>query len=396
MKITNMLDFYRAILKLGNLSVDSQNKIQAMVNDSAIPTLVNDRRLALPTTELLASVDNVNCEFFHPLSEHVLRGESAVLAKFRHCINTRLNFVLMGMSSGLLELVGSVAMHSKLKPEQSEILSAIKNVNADTVTKWSSIMKAMGLGNPEKCFVHIFLKRKAQINGKEYARAAIVTFPLYQELCGEGDKVFGVKVSKKERTAFKQLLEFMIKDVHVPHAYDVGSQSDIAPFLVALLNAVAQIALDNINPLIEMYGDVIEELKQWHYDDEWLDALSNLPSMMAEIRSVSVGRGDSPAAPTQPKPAAPASSIASMTFGKTQALQAPAPAPAQVAPGKASMDNFMREHPELARPAGFGSFGVPEKQRDLHAGTPRWASASSGTFNPKPSSGFGGFGRGRF
>ena len=154
--MTDLISTYKKILKTAGLISDKNGLISAEVNGSTVPYTVGGKRLVLPTRENMMNVSE-SC-VFHPLQENILKGESAVLSKFRRAINIRLNLVLGSLIGELLTLITSVGDHQKLTPDQSELLSVAPNADEETLKRFKDILKAMPLGNVEKCIVNIYLK----------------------------------------------------------------------------------------------------------------------------------------------------------------------------------------------------------------------------------------------
>lgn len=288
MKIINLYD---SILSTAGLKVDKDDMVSAVAGTTSIPFVVKGKRLVLPTKVHLSNPNKDSIAIFHPLSENTLRGESEVMARFRSAINTRMNYVVGCLSQELMTIATSVKMHSQLNPDQQELLSKLKNADEKTLAALQSILKAMSLDSKDKNFVHIYLKRGGMVAGKKYSRAAIVTFPLYEELCKSDKAVYGVTLRSKDKQSIIALLEFIFSDIQTPNSYDRGSYSDIAPFLDSLMLAVKSLASD-INTVIDAYEQFIPEANTYKYNDEWVETFDNLSQLLGEIRSIPMQAGN--------------------------------------------------------------------------------------------------------
>jgi hypothetical protein len=71
------------------------------------PLIISGARLVLPTREHLSLSDPENTLIFHPLHEHAMRGESAVVQHLRRMISTRLSVTTSAIMSSLLDTVAS-------------------------------------------------------------------------------------------------------------------------------------------------------------------------------------------------------------------------------------------------------------------------------------------------
>jgi hypothetical protein len=287
--MSKLNDFYKQILKLGGLVTDKDGLVSATIDDSTVPFTVKGKRLALPTKENMGKTADL--VIFHPLSENFLRGESEVMQRYRSAINTRLNYVLGCLMEEMLTLITSAGEHQKLTPEQSEVLSVAHEADEGTLTRFTQLLKAMGLGDKEKSFVNIYLKKTASIKGKVYKRGAIVTFPFYKELIKKEKSVYGVTLRIKDREAIQKLLEFIIPGIGEDDAYNQGSSGDVSPFLESLLKGLIGVAA-NINSIATSYKDFLALYDNYVYNADWVDTMENIHLLETEIRLVPMQAGN--------------------------------------------------------------------------------------------------------
>jgi hypothetical protein len=287
-----MLDLYKSILSTGGLSVDKDGMVSAKAGNTVIPFTVKGKRLVLPTKEHLSNSDWENRVIFHPLSENVLRAESDVMSRFRSAINTRMNYVLGCVMEELMTLATSVKMHSNLDPDQSKVLSVLKNADEKTLNALQSILKAMSVdSNKDKSIVHIYLKRGGTVGGKKYDRAAIVSFPLYEEILKSDKSVYGVTLRSKDKLSIQHLLEFIFPGIQTENSFNRGSFSDVAPFLDSLMKAVMALAC-SINTIVDEYDKILSEPEDFRYADDWVSVFDNLAQLLPEIRTVPMQAGN--------------------------------------------------------------------------------------------------------
>lgn len=390
-----IIDLYKSILSTASLIVDQQNMVSASMRGTTVPFTVSGKRLVLPTPEHLCNPDKSGIYLFHPLSENILGGESVVMEKFRHAINTRLNYVLGSLMDALLVLGISVGEHAKMSPDQSELLALTKEADEKTLTQYRALLKAMGMGDKEKCIVHMFLKRGGKVGGKTYNRAVIVRFPLYEELIKKEKTVYGVSLRNRDRETLIKLLEFLIPGIEVAHHYDKGSESDIGPFLDALMRGLMPMA-SRINSVVETYKAFLDKPEELLYEDDWVEVFDNLAQLLPEIRAIPMQAGNqgpvegkappvavpstpqfqvAPPAPVNPYPTpAPMSPVA-----PCQSTLAPS-APATTPSGGLDFHSILNKNPALAAmpvmggmPPGFGMQAPMSGPQALRAGVPVWA-----------------------
>ena len=297
-------DFYKSILSLGCLTADEAGLISAEMESTKVPLVVDSKRLVLPTREHMANPNKESIVLFHPLAENIMRGESDVMAKFRSAINIKLNFTIGTMLQEIIVLATSPGMHHKLKSDQFEFLALLKEADEKTLASFQQLVKSMSIGNVDKCFVHFYIKKNAVINGKNHRRGAIITFPLYEELCKSDTMVYGIKMRKKDHASLKAMLAYIFPKIDEKDTYSRGSLSDTAPTLDALLLGVLGVA-SHINSMVENFEGVIEDLSEFRYEDDWVAELDNLAQFTNELRLIPMQAGNEGGVaptPTQPTP----------------------------------------------------------------------------------------------
>ena len=380
--MSKLLDFYTHILNAGSMIVDENGLISAQVANATTPQSVGGKRLVLPTKEYMAKQDKSEIVLFNPLHENIMRGESEVMTKFRGNANLKLNYTLQTLLGHLLVIASSTGLHSQLKPDQFELISILKDVDEKTNETYKAIVKAMPLGNIEKCFVHIYIKKGANLQGKNHRRGAIVVFPLYEEITkaiNDGvSSVYGVKMRKRDLATFRNVLEKLFPGIAEANSYSRGSVSDTAPTLDALLQAVMSLA-SGINEIVDDYGHILEQLKDLRYNDEWVNDLNDLEKFAIDLRLTPMQAGNEGTLPvTQAAPVipqqiqnvapAPVAPVQQQWIPQQQqpvyapqqpAYGAPAPTPAVVttSTGKLDFAESVRRSPQLAAMAPAGGYG---------------------------------------
>lgn len=388
-----LLDLYKALLKTASFTVTEDNFVSRLLPDGkVIPATIKGKRLVLPTQEHLANpMDKV---VFHPLSENILRGESAVLEEFRSSLNIKLNVTIGMVAYQLLRIATSTGTHAKLTPDQSEFLSKVKHADEKTLEVFRKLMKAMDLTQSQKAFVSIYLKRGGLVHGKKHGRVGVVSFPLYDELAKGGHEIYGVKLRVKDIDSLKALFEYMIPNIGKKEAHNRGSDSDVAPYLDSLMKAFMTVA-GPLNDLVELFHNQLDDPKEGddedgptvsetlRFEDSWVESFDNLATMVPEIRLIPVQAGGEGApSKTAATPAphathAPAASPLPAALMNPQGFQ-PQPAqpwpsapvhapqgPVKTARGGLDFDSVLRSNPALA--AATGGYpqggGFPQQQR---------------------------------
>lgn len=338
-----MIDFYKSILNAGAMAADEQGLISAHVAEMTLPISVGEKRLVLPLTHHVANPNKSDIVIFHPLAENILRGESDVMAKFRTNVNLKLNMVVQDLIVQLIALSGS---NRQLKPEMLGLLSRVSDADDTMIENYRSLFKAMPFGNSEKCVVHIFIKKNAQLEGKTHRRGAIVSFPLYEELLTAKNTVYGVKMRKKDIANLKEILEGIFPGIEEKDRWSRPSQSDTCPTLDALLRAC--LALGScVNSIVEDFEEELVGVDVLRYDGDWVESAQNLAQFDAEVRMLPMQAGNdgTVAGNTAAAPATAQTTAA-------QHLQTPNPTPS----GLQAWD------PNAGRQSHYGGMYTPQQQ----------------------------------
>lgn len=394
-----LLELYTSMLKTAGMVVSDTGHVSGRLklgSTETTPVTVEGKRLVLPKREQLSNPDWENRVVFHPLSENILRGESKVVEKFRMALTLRINMVLGRIIQNLLTVAASKAVHPKLTPDQSALLAFTGHIDDKTVQHFDKIHDLISITDPTKSLVSIYLKRSGAVHGKKYKRAGIVTFPIYEDL-KKGDHVFGVKLRAKDREILTKLLEFIFPGIEEAEKYNRGSDSEVAPYVDALMKTMAGLA-SPLNDLIEGYKGHLEDADDLLFESEWMETFDNLEVMWPEIRAIPMQAGNEGASLKEPTPApAPAPSPANPVFASAPApapVPSPVPAPqymgqpqypqaqypaqqpaAQVRRTERGVDfdSLMQARPDLARQAGVGFNPSMMQPMQPAERQPRWA-----------------------
>lgn len=352
-------EIYRSILSFAGMQADSQGFITTGIDSRRSPAIINGAQLVLPMSAHLRNSDPKARLIFHPLTENILRGESEVIAKLKSVINVRLNYTIGTVAVNLINLVASPEFHSRLSPEQQELLTSVSEADEKTQTNFVSVMVKGIKSSPERVFSNVYLKRGGTYKGKRYSRVGIVSFPFYDQLAK--NDLDGVRV--KDIKTFKQIFEFMFPDIAEPEEYNFGSESHVAPYLEALMRSAANVA-SRLNDLLTLYSEFIDEADKISFDSEWMEYFQDLNALLPEIRKVPVQLGNDgsvgSAQEEQVVPVVQATAQQAMQPGYTvtptptgfvtaPTMQpAPPPPPARKANGTVSFDTVLQSNPSVA------------------------------------------------
>lgn len=389
-----LLELYKSILAVANLRAGAEGHISVVFGEESKPAVIKGKRLVLPTQEQMIAIGKKECVAFHPLSENILHGASEVLTYFRHALNVRLNYTFGLLAYELLTLATSPGQHAKLSPDQSEFLSKIKNADEKTLVALQKLMAAMPSDQTQQAFCSIFLKRTGTVGDKRYSRVGVVSFPLYEELSKGSQEIYGVKLRVKDRDSLVELLEYMVPCIKDPESHNRGSNSTVAPFLDALMQAVLVVA-SPLNDQVELFRNYLDSPEELEFENEWVPVFDNLSVMQDEIRRVPMLPGNDGAelkaatpAPANSSPAAATPTAPAPAMWSPPTNQAPYQAPPpQYTPhyqqpyqppqprvterGQLDFASILQSNPALA--SQVGPAFQPQQMQNPANSPPRWA-----------------------
>lgn len=242
---------------------------------------IEKKNVLIPTQANLSNMNPETEVAFHPLNENPIKGESAVLAKLRHAIATRINYSTMTILTGLLSLSNNKEAHRKLTPEQSELLSVLKEVGDSTVESFARLVSGSLSNGLQNAFVKFYMRRGGKLNDATYSRCSMVSFPFYEDLVAGKDS----RIYKKDTAVLLKLFEFMFPKIATPEAYSVGSDSQIAPYTDAFFRSLIEL-IGCINNMVDIYSDFLEDKDRLKIEAEWAEELPHLQEMIKEIRMI--------------------------------------------------------------------------------------------------------------
>lgn len=283
--MSQLIDFYNKLIHFCGLEVDqSTGRIYDNSTSKKVYILIDDKEIVLPTYENLRN-PNINTKIvFHPIPEHVARGESPVISKLTHILNIKLNIASSGLFRMFAILMHSPAKFKRLNPTQSELLNNnLKLIDKTGLLNIEKVMTNSISNNASRSILNIFLKKGAILDGVRYSKGGIVTFPLLDSLNDE--EVFSVKLREKDKISISGMYDILFPDSGIRNKYSKGSKDDFIPYLESLCLASYSIA-KQINEIVELFPDESEEFGVDSFDISFMDDLSNMTDIVNEARRI--------------------------------------------------------------------------------------------------------------
>lgn len=308
----NLLTTYEHLLHLGGLIVSSDGLISVTHSGDPKPAIIsvkeNDenvsKRLVLPTNEQLGADGGwENRIAFHPLKENSIHGESRVIEYLRKSINYRLNLIIPSLIEHVMMYATTPEYQKNLSSDHLKLLEVVKNADKTMAQNFSKILKQIKATDTKNGYVSIYLKKLGKIEDVNYACVATLNFPFYQQLLKAEKEFYGVKLRKNDLSTLKHLFEYLIPNIGVDGAYNVGVSGSIASFTEALIKAVDKLAkpLNHVTTLLfkkskHMGNDKDHYFNHLYIRDDHMAVFNDLDSLLPEIRLIPALPGNEPKA----------------------------------------------------------------------------------------------------
>lgn len=327
---------YKNILDFAGFTVDDDGSMRVVLNGRSFPADIDGKLLKFPYDASLKKLDPAKEIIFHPLQEFINRGESDVVRKLRRVINVRLNLSTLSMLDGLMEILSTPALHSKMNPQQRELIKSVDVVDEVFRGKFMAAATAAFAETPDALFVNIYTKKSGTFRGERHARVGVVSFPSSTDIPAGFQKI-----KEKDWKKVQQLLEFIFPGQEDGDAYNSFSDSTDCPWLDCLLRTSINVA-GRLNELWAVYGKFINNENVIDFNLEWVDGFDDLNSYKKEIMMIPSQRGNEGEPEAKAEPTKPSVSMISA------AALNPAPTPTVAAPVQETQFVDRRHHTPAA------------------------------------------------
>lgn len=233
------LQLYHSVLSSLNLTADADGLISFVdVSGTHIPATLQDRRLVLPTPEMLKTIASTNYIAFHPLSENITQGQSPIIKRLITWITFKISNMLSVMAAAIISIANE---NGPLTAETTDMGKAVADVTPKTLDCFLKVIKPH---DGDSSLVKLYLKRRGEIGANVYSRLAVVRFPIMDEFADgkPENEIFGEKITKKEKRNIANILRYILPNIDVEHSYSAGTNSINAPYFVSLMSAYYNVA----------------------------------------------------------------------------------------------------------------------------------------------------------
>lgn len=292
-KIDVVSELYIPLLNAIHIYADEDGFLSRRTTGVDKPCELLGKRLILPTVENLQRANDNEHLFFHPMSENIARGDSAVYNYLKLAISLRVNYTITGVADLLIHVAGDKQLEGKLKSVQLDLVKALPKVNDKMIT--NLITSTVNMDLDKNMFYTVYNRRNGKIGSATYNRVAAVRFPLLEQLNDVDKSAYWSAVKglrKADVEAYKALFGYLIPNWNVDNNYSGFSDSMEAPGFHGLGVAFVSI-MSRLNELCNIFADVADTRPLACPDLHVLDqALGNLQRYANVINPLPGNTGD--------------------------------------------------------------------------------------------------------
>jgi hypothetical protein len=281
----NLLALYKAILLASGAIVSDEGLVSiSRPEHDPIFCMVNGKRLALPTEELLKSgAFNPDKALigFHPMCENVVLETSPVLAQLETLMTYRLTWTLRELLLQLVAIAANPKLHGKMKVPTHGLLSAMPNADDRTNKDFTKILESTSVVGPKK-LITLYVRHGGVYGGDKVSRLARFFPAIVDALDQEKRTLLNVHLRIADVPAFLALLEYVLPEYRDADRYASPSNSLVAPSFHALVRTFGKVA-NQLNKIIDIHATHLSDIDSLRIDTSWLDSVHDLSSYRETI-----------------------------------------------------------------------------------------------------------------
>lgn len=376
-KIDVVSELYIPLLNAIHIYADDDGFLSRRTTGVDKPCELLGKRLILPTVENLQRSNDNEHLFFHPLSENIARGDSAVYNYLKLAISLRVNYTITGVADLLIHVAGDKQLEGKLKSAQLDLVKALPKVNDKMIT--NLITSTVNMDLDKNMFYTVYNKRNGKIGSATYNRVAVTRFPLLEQLNDVDKSTYWSAVKglrKADVEAYKALFSYLIPNWNIDNNYSGFSDSMEAPSFHALAVAFVSI-MSRLNELCNLFADVADTRPLACPDLHVLDqALGNLQRYGNVINPLPGNTGDIAEnnqqidqLQTQPIGIPPAN-LMNAADAKVNSIKGNEPAVQQQQPPMQQPQGYAQQPMQQQPPVNNGFIGLPQPQYNPYGFNP--------------------------
>lgn len=251
-------DLYLPILAGLHIYPDESGVLHRIHRESNKICEVNKHKLCLPTDANLKSLSQQEYMFYHPMSENIARGDSVIYNYTKLALTLRINYTIIGLASILLAIANDKTLDGKLKSHQLDLLAALPKLDKKTVDHFNNAVDKTDLDS--NVFFTVYNRRNGKVKDVTYNRAAVVRFPLIEQLKDPANSDFWSNIKgirKADYANYLALFNYLLPDWDVENAYSGVSDSMEAPSFHALIDSYVRV-MKRLNEVMDKFRDIAD------------------------------------------------------------------------------------------------------------------------------------------
>lgn len=271
-------ELYIPILAGLHIYPDESGILHRRHRDSDKVCEVNKHKLCLPTDINLKNLNAQEYMFYHPMSENIARGDSVVYNYTKLALTLRINYTILGVASILLLIANDKSLDGKLKSHQLELLAALPKLDKKTVDNFNAAVGKTDLDS--NVFFSVYNRRNGKVHGVTYNRAAVVHFPLIEQLNDPTNSTFwsGIKsIRKADYANYLALFNYLLPDWDAENTYSGVSDSMEAPSFHALIDAYVKV-MKRLNEVMDKFRDLGD------FDDIYASEVTAIETAIGQLQ----------------------------------------------------------------------------------------------------------------
>lgn len=260
--MSELINFYGSLLKAIDCTVNDDGTILGPVTGNPITVKLNkiEKKLVLPTAEVLKNGDWDSVVAFHPAAESIIHGQSEVLNAYLTFASLKLHDSVQMAVASIISLGLNKDAKNKLTNKQMDLLGQFECIDTSVEKALLDIAKKNTGISGKYPLLSLRLDRAGEIDGEIYSRTCTLRAPILnstESFCG---------VTPTNATARKVI--HALYTYVFPEKLVYGSNSKNTPYLCALLECYYHTAvhLNNIRLILGKYTTMKPIHIAW-YDD---------------------------------------------------------------------------------------------------------------------------------
>lgn len=271
-----LIKFYTRVLTSLGMCVSDDGYIFAGSGSTKKMMMVDNKPLVMPIRAHLTTLMDKSEDGevilaklpFNPIDENFIKGDSESLKCTIRSVTAKLSHGVFAAGSLLLTAAMNGKIQDKLSFDINQFLSTLsvadnqnikKLVDDKSIESWGKLFSGSITNQPK--FIKVFIKKKEKQHVDKFYRTAILSAPVYDELCKitKDIPIHGIKLRPKDITIFKLIFEFLLPGLTPEDTISVGSDDKESPAFITLMSLYIKLG--------SWVGKIVDDLAEINEED---------------------------------------------------------------------------------------------------------------------------------